>query len=123
MANSIVSQNSIAVLHNGEESQSVVSQTVVQVLVEVPLGLRFQGFDCTNLINDTNTVDITESDLSWAILDNPSASLVTAISEQNNNLNINEGEGFVAVDTSPSTYLVVVQNGTGSIGAYIMDVT
>jgi hypothetical protein len=122
MSNSVVSQNSVQVLHSGGDSNSIVSQHVVQVLIEAPSGLWFRCDDCTNLINDTNTVDITESGLSWAILDNQAAASVTAIAEQNNNLNIENGVGFVKTETAPGTYLVIVQNGTGSIGAYVMDV-
>ena len=118
-----VSQHITEIAHNGEESNAVVSQHVVQVLTERPDGIHWTDANCTGLYSDIDQADITESGLSWAVLDNDDASAVTDILDQNNNGNINGGNGFFTTEAATGTYIVVVQNGTGKIGAYIMDVS
>lgn len=117
-----VGQHMVQVAHNGEESQALCAQHMVQVLVESPIGFRFTETICTDLASKETLLRTNEEELSWAVLDSDDGSEVTSILDQNNTLNIVDGEGFIqAEDVVLGTdYIVVLQNGTGSIGAYVM---
>lgn len=82
----------------------------------------FQTSDQTNLHDQVS--DITESSLHWAILDNADASSVTAVSDQNSNLNISSGIGTITTTAGTGSKIVIVQSPTtAAIGAYVMTVT
>ena len=121
MANSRVAQHMIQIVHNGAASKARVAQHMVQVVTEAPTGIRFTDPECTDLFSLETLTQITEVGLSWAVLNNSDASAVTSILDKNNTLNIDSGEGFIQTDITPGTYIVIVQNGTGSIGAYVMN--
>ena len=123
MANeSQVAQHILQIAHNGQESQSLVAQHVVQVLTEAPVGIRFTDIDCTDLASKETLTRTEATGLSWAVLDSNDASAITGIEDQNNNLNITDGEGFIQTpDITPGSYIVILQDGTGKIGAYVMD--
>lgn len=121
MSNSLVSQHSVQILHNGEGSNSQVSQVLVQALIESPTGIIFQELDCTQLYGEETLLKTNESNLSWMVLNSDDASAVTSVLDKGSNLNIVNGHGFIETDITPGTYIVIVQNGSGSIGAYVMD--
>lgn len=124
MAESRLSQHMVQVLHTGLIGESRISQHVVQALTTIPAiegVIRFQTSDCTNLYSKGDLNNVTESGLSWAVLDSSDASAVTSILDQNNNLNIVNGTGVIETTLDPGEYIVIVQNGTGSIGAYVMN--
>ena len=116
-----VAQHILQVSHNGEESQALVAQHVVQALVAAPIGIRFTDPECTDLFSKETLLQTDGPGHSWAVLDNADASAVTTILDQNNTLNIDQGEAFIQTDVTPGSYIVIVQNGTGSIGAYVME--
>ena len=121
MAESRVSQHIVQVANDGDDSNSRVSQHLVQVLMQAPVGIRFQDGDCTKLFSLETLQTETATGLSWAVLNNDDASEVDSILLQDDNLNLTEGKGFIATDITPGTYIVIVQDGAGKIGAYVMD--
>lgn len=115
-----VAQHILQAAHNGEASQALVAQHVMQVLMEAPIGFRFTDGECTDLFSIETLLQTDGSGHSWAVLDNADASAVTKIEDQNNTLDVDQGEAFIQTDVTPGDYIVIVQNGTGSIGAYVM---
>lgn len=120
MVNTVVSQHTIQIADDGDDSNCLVSQHTIQVAMGAPAGLKFEDINCTDICSEDTQLSLTEDGLSWAILDNSDASLVTSILGQGNNLNVTDGEGFITIDLSPGIYIVIVQStsGSGSIAAY-----
>lgn len=121
MTEARVSQHAVQALHTGGASNAKVSQHAVQVLVGAPTGILFHDLDCTSLYSKETNIEPTINGLSWSVLNSNDGSAVTSILDKGNNLNLYEGEGFINTDITPGNYIVIVQDGTGQIGAYVMD--